>query len=45
VTVRRAVMELVTLARREYIDYNQAYSYTSDVYKAAAAIDDLIASA
>jgi uncharacterized Zn finger protein len=42
VTVRRAVMELVTPPRREYIDYNQAHSYTSDVYKAAAAIDDLI---
>jgi uncharacterized Zn finger protein len=42
VTVRRAVTELITLSRREYIGYSEAYGYANDVYKAAAALDELI---
>jgi uncharacterized Zn finger protein len=42
VTIRRAVRELIMLPRRGYVDYSEAYSYASDVSKAAAAIADLI---
>jgi uncharacterized Zn finger protein len=42
-TVRRAVRELIMLPRHGYVDYSEAGDYASDVYKAAAAINDLIA--
>ena len=41
-TIRRAVMEFVVPPRGEYLDYDEAYRYASEIYKAAAAIDDLI---
>jgi uncharacterized Zn finger protein len=42
VTVRRAVRELITVSRRDYIEYGEAHDYASDVRKAAAAIGNLI---
>jgi hypothetical protein len=41
-TIRRAVMEFIAPPRGEYLDYDGAYRYANEVYKAAAAIDDLI---
>jgi uncharacterized Zn finger protein len=40
-TVQRAVQELVAVPRRTNAEYGEAYAYANDVYKAAAAIDDL----
>jgi uncharacterized Zn finger protein len=40
--VRRAVRDLITLPRRGYVEYAEAYTYAGDVHKAAAAIGDLI---
>ncbi len=42
VAVRRAVRDLIVLPRRGHVEYAEAYSYASDVHKAAAAIGDLI---
>jgi uncharacterized Zn finger protein len=41
VTVRHAVQELIMLSRRGFVEFSEAYLYANDVYKAAAAIDDL----
>ena len=41
VAIRRAVQELILLPRSGYVDYTEAYTYANDVYRAAAAIDDL----
>jgi hypothetical protein len=40
--IRRAVMDLIMPHRSEYIDYDDAYRYASDVDKAVTAMDDLI---
>ena len=40
-TVRRAVQELITLPRRGFVEYSEAYAYANDVHRAVAAIEDL----
>jgi uncharacterized Zn finger protein len=42
VTVRRAVMELIALPGRGYIEYSEALDYADSVCDAAAAIDGLV---
>jgi len=40
--IRRAVMDFITPPRGEYLAYDEVYRYANEIYKAAAAIDDLI---
>jgi hypothetical protein len=41
-TIRGAVMEFIVPPRGEYLDHDGAYRYANEIYKAVAAIDDLI---
>ena len=40
--IRRAVMDFITPPRGEYLAYDEVYRYANEIYKAVAAIDDLI---
>ena len=40
--IRRAVMDFIMLPRGEYLAYDEVYRYANEIYKAVAAIDDLI---
>jgi uncharacterized Zn finger protein len=41
-TIRGAVMGFIVPPRGEYLDHDGAYRYANEIYKAVAAIDDLI---
>jgi uncharacterized Zn finger protein len=40
--IRRAVMDFIMPPRGEYLAYDEVYRYANEIYKAVAAIDDLI---